>query len=453
MSSAVRAALCVALASFGCGSDSAPADAPLSVGVDAPPPDARATTPDGGRADAGADAPDGGLPEGPEILQVMVVVDDQAVDFLTDADSGYAMTFGFLPEWDLCYLSNGPSADCTELAVAPDCTCGNTFDGVALTCAQSGMMIGHCVDSTATMPRVTHAKPYGNSIRVVVDEPLDGLTLEHFACACQGDLEDHSPARCSGEAWATNPFDCSGCSGDASTKGRCMDVDMNGLPDLPSLFPGVSRITCGGAVATGSQPVPTCPTGWTGGASGTCVHVSEEGEGSYYPAGNQLISPVIGLAGVGPAINITPTSGLPVRSDCSIEISASVKDNQGRSLNPPAETPRFRTDDLRLALTTPAGGKVHLSPGGLETITVAASTTLDPTSLAPTDVTLTDTNTTTVVTASGVTVRASDFDATLPKQTLVLGHVYRVTVAGGITDTFGIGRTAPFTSDFTVVSQ
>jgi hypothetical protein len=293
-----------------------------SAPPDAPAPDAR-PGPDAPAPDAGA--PD--APPNPQILEVLVLADEPPPDPLFDTVSGYALAFGTVPAFDLC----------------PGGGCPTTGDGVALACAQSGALAGHCVQaSTGTIPVPAHARTGGAAIRVVVSDLLDGKTLEHFVCACQGDsLLDLDPARCAGAAFSDDPLDCAACG--APSAGHCLDTDMNGIADLGSLRPGVAHLRCGAGVTATSTPVPACPGGWSGGTSGTCSSASAEGDGFYFPSGDQTVPEALGLEGLGPAIVIKPRATLPAGADCTIAIDASVRNRLGLALDPPATTPVFHT--------------------------------------------------------------------------------------------------------------
>src|SRR5262249_11247382 len=158
--------------------------------------------------------------------------------------------------------------------------------------------------------------PFQTSIRIVVGTLLEGATLEHFACACQGDAIVDSmgniildPNRCGDTAWSDDPMNCSVCPGDAAHKCRCVDTDGNGKPDFSSVNHGFATSRCDAT-----------------------EYVSGEGEGFYYPNGNQFQSSVAGLAGLGPAIVVNTARPLPTNADCSVTVADSVKDHQGRSL-------------------------------------------------------------------------------------------------------------------------
>jgi hypothetical protein len=285
---------------------------------------------------------------------------------------------------------------------------------------------------------------------VIVSRLLDGRTLEQVACACQqGESGDPDPARCDGPAWSIDPFDCSGCGGDAPRRGRCLDVNNDLIPDLAAFQPGVATIRCGAGVVPGAAAVPSCAAGWTGGGSGTCVRTTTEYDGFYNPSGNPFAMGFMGLAGMGPAIDVRPTTPLPVRTECTIAISDAVKDRLGLALVAPRETPHFRTADLALTVTRPRTATIDVSLNPtLSSLAFAANTLVDAVAA---EVTLTDTSSSATVAATAITTTEDGFDAELPEVTLVAGHVYEITVTQ-VTDRFGLPLAQGFTSTFSAIA-
>lgn len=387
----------------------------------------------------------------PEILQVMVFVDPSEQDYLTEPLSGYAITYEtVLPlggniiatsDYAACFLFNTdgegqPTTLCQRADQVAMCVCPDGVDG-PLSCSQSGDLIGRCVDpDTGKIPIVRHAVTVGASLRIVVGQLLDGATLEHFACACQGsELTSLDPTACGSEtAWSDDPSDCGACGGTGDDVGRCVDTDSNGLPDFSSLKLGVATLTCTG--------LGNCPSGlggipgWTGSAD-SCVYTTLEGDGFFYPSGNQFQSSVTGLGGVGPAIGINPSSALPTDADCSLAIAEFVKFKNGDSLAPPSSTPTFHTEPLALSITAPE-----------DTIDITNSTTLvmvisgtAPLSTADASISVdvTDNNTTTTLNAVNATpdVSGTDITVTFPTIHLVDGHFYTLDVTASAKDAFG----------------
>jgi len=347
------------------------------------------------------------------------------LDALTDGLSGYMLFHGTQTSFDPCYLFDASmSLFASPLCVDPSlkCLCPTVNDDIAMTCSTTGTFAGHCVDpSTSAPPTALHAQPFGTSFRIVVGDLLDGATLEHFACACV-DLsldENHNlvfdSSRCGdGAVYSDDPNDCSICPGDPTAKGRCLDVDSNGRPDYSSLIPGVATIDCGDISV-----------------------VTAEGEGFYYPSGNQFPSSVTGLAGMGPAIVINPARPIPSDSDCTITISDAVKDHEGRSLSQPSPKPVFHTEPLTLAPKSPADSEMK-PPGTLAEVQFTFNTPIDPSSIQPGDVTVTDVNSSAVFTATAVDVPEGGLEADATVAVLLVdGDVYQVTVKKTVADTFG----------------
>jgi hypothetical protein len=394
------------------------------------------------------------LPDKAEILQVMVFTDPNVggSDYFTEPLSGYAIAYESqfpvggnilaTSDYGVCFLfdstpgSQGqPTTLCQRPDQVADCVCPDTVDGTHLLCAQSGALIGRCVDpDTSALPEAIHAQPAGASIRLVVGKLLDGTTLEHFACACQGsELAALDPANCgTGTAWSLDPKDCGVCSEGvvaSDAVGRCLDTDTNNLPDITSLIQGVATITCTGTAGP-------CPTGWTGSGT-TCAYVSAEGDGYFYPSGNQFQSSVAGLSGVGPAIVINPASSLPTSADCTIAISDTVKFKTGEGLSI-AGTPKWHTEALSLSLTAPEDTIEIAANGTALVITVGANAPLKDASFT---VSVTDTNSTTTfpdATNSSPDLSAGDAaEATFPAITLIDNHLYTINVTGTAHDAFG----------------
>jgi hypothetical protein len=258
--------------------------------------------------------------------------DGSCADPMVDGLSGYALTYGVQFQYDVCAFD----ANANQLG-----DCPKTAQGLAMTCAMSGDFKGHCVDpATMVTPLVQSAPPQGISLRLVVGTLLDGRTLEEFACACQGeDLTKLSAKNCpAGGAWSLDPNNCGACGGDADHQGKCLDTDNNGLPDVSSLLPGVATIQCGSLV----------------------TYMTAQGEGFYYPSGNQYQNSQLGLPGLGPAIELDPSVVLPTDTDCTVSISDSVKTKKGGSLE--AAAIKFHTDVLGFTgSNSPADGDTDVA--------------------------------------------------------------------------------------------
>jgi len=261
-----------------------------------------------------------------------------------------------VPDYNLCDF------DANEQRLGD---CAPTAEGVELTCAQSGDLKGRCLQADGKNPVVGHADPVALVIRVVFGVLLNGKTVEEFACACQGDsLATIDPANCSpGAAWSADPFNCSTCGGGADVAGQCLDTDLNGLPDVTALLPGVATITCGTDL---TYPIKL-------------------GEGLYSPSGNGQPSSQIGLGGLGPALQLEPGQTLPTNTQCSVSISDSVKDKQGRSIDQTNGPFLFITDALGVdvANSAPADGDEAVDGTDPDGAVAAAAAAKPPTVADP----------------------------------------------------------------------
>jgi hypothetical protein len=158
-------------------------------------------------------------------------------------------------------------------------------------------------ERAAAVPRVMPR------FRIVVDELLDGTTLEEFACAGGG---------------FTTEVPCAACADDRATpedeSGRCRDENDDRVPDLVRLQDGVAAIRCP-----------------------RFLYITAQGDGYYYPSGNQLEAFGGGLERIGPAIVIEPRVTLPANASCTLHVLPGIVDKQGEPLvGPPAGIP-FRT--------------------------------------------------------------------------------------------------------------
>jgi hypothetical protein len=343
--------------------------------------------------------------------------DDACQDPLFDALSNYELTFGSQADLNLCGF------DANEDRLGP---CNPTAEGLALHCALTGEHKGHCVDSTENPPIVAHADPSGLTIRMVFGALLNGQSVERFACACQGTTFDAlDEASCVGTAWTDDPFNCGGCgaaASDTSSQGKCLDTDNNGLPDISSLKPGLATITCGSLIT---------------GAAGSLG----QGQGYYYPSGNQLLSSQIGLLGMGPALVFSPAFDLPVDTECTIKLTDAAKPKAGGTIEQAADGYKFRTDKLGVdgASSAPAADDTGVDPADpngegadLPQITIAFNTTMKTPALSDVVVKL----------MGGAAVPLDSVEA--DGNTLIVslagplesGKTYEVSVKAAVSDTF-----------------
>lgn len=279
-------------------------------------------------------------PEGPPAVRQVFVLDPVSTD---DGIGGeYALTYGIHPDAWECGVVD---LDCPELGD----NCGDadtTNNQDCLECATTGEFEGHCVftaNSTAgtpgETPGATSAVAAGASIRIVSKELLDGKTLEQFACACFGSEdpgEGATPEACGagGNEWAVDPTNCQACSDNPDTSidesGRCLDANNDRIPDLATMQAGIAVIDCG---------VTDFPTPGAGGS-----YTTQQGDGFYYPSGNQLVTSAFGYGGVGPAIVIEPLIELPTSATCTITLTAKPRDKDNEQFD--AFEASFRTEGL-----------------------------------------------------------------------------------------------------------
>lgn len=259
------------------------------------------------------------------------------------------------------------------------------------------------------------------TIRIVVDELLQGSTLEIFACACSvgacasGDDYTDDPALC-GDDTETEFVNETGMWLDAD---RTLDdgqvTRRDGVPDDAVLRDAIATIDCGNGNT------------WTSGAE----------EGYYIPSGNQFVSNILGVVlwdTVGPAIVLEPEN-LPTGSTCQISIDPSVTDKQGEPVVMPAFT--FLTEPLAVLGTVPDPDATNITLN-LLAVSATFSAPIDPTSVDGTSIVVEPAaggpalaGTVSVSTDSGATVLFR------PAGALAAATEYKVTVKAGIKETLG----------------
>ncbi len=190
---------------------------------------------------------------------------------------------------------------------------------------------------------VNNAIVQGNRIRIIIDEILEGGTLEQFQCACF--RLDGSGCTSRGFTFppgtTVDPTRCTDClddpvSTDINETGLCADINFDGVPDNAYMIPDVVNLNCGVAL----------------------VGNTEDG-GWYNPSGNQLIPILGGTNALGPAVVLNPTI-LPTNADCVVEFASSVVDKDGLQVVPdPADTdpPGFHTEPMVLVSSSPDDGQ------------------------------------------------------------------------------------------------
>jgi hypothetical protein len=190
------------------------------------------------------------------------------------------------PEWEL-----GPPKVLQVFATATPAD--EEMSGLALIYGQRDDLNG----GPAVTDRADVGVPRsGARFRVVLNNLLDGETVEQFACA-------------EGGGWSRDPETCAECPGK-----RCLDRDGDRIPDVVGLIDGIATFDCG-----------------------AFRYVTGPDDGMYYPAGNQLRTTQWGLEGLGPAVVVEPRVTFPAGARCTMRLDREIADKSGDGLVWPAE--------------------------------------------------------------------------------------------------------------------
>lgn len=189
---------------------------------------------------------------------------------------------------------------------------------------------------------VTNALALGNKIRIVIDELLDGSTLEDIACADgtfsvipSGTTPD-DVAECAGVDRRDCTAVCTQISDVDNQPVGILDENEDGAPDELRFKEDIVHIVCDGV------EMPLVYDGLS--------------KTFWNPSGNQQIpAGDIGIGGLGPAIVVIP-EGLRTGSTCTIEINDTVVDKDG---NP---------------VCAPEGGDIHNDCSGGDTSRISFGT-------------------------------------------------------------------------------
>jgi hypothetical protein len=285
---------------------------------------------------------------------------------------------------------------------------------------------------------VNNAIVTGQRLRIVIDELLEGGTLEQFQCACFRLDGSGCPESSRGFVFApgttVDPSRCTTCMDDPVTDtvnetGLCADINFDGIPDDAYLIDSVIQLDCGNGITVTNGP----------------------DEGWWNPSGNQLIPVLGGTSALGPAVVFNPV-GLPTNSTCTVGFASTVVDKDGNTVTPdPAATgsPSFHTEPMILVVSNPGDGQtgIPIASDISLTFNVSLLATLDAASI-------------TVVEQGGGPVAGTAAldptdDATLvftPSAPLSTNTTYEVTVltgAQGVRDSFGAQFPADETFTFT----
>jgi hypothetical protein len=322
---------------------------------------------------------------------------------------------------------------------------------------QSLVQDGIIFDTAGGLPR----------IEIVFKELLQGTTVERFECACSRIVHvaangavSLTAGNCSGHNFTTDGVNCGDCPDNPDTSdneaGACFDINSDGVPDLPSLIPGLASITCTGTNFS-----------YTSGGVG-CSGISAAGvpnarpadtcDGFYDPSGNQILPIDAGYEGIGPRFYLYPlfaASGpFPADSDCELTLSNTITDKDNLALAAPTRPYTWHTEVVSIVATDPeaSAADAEMIPSGPapDAISVSMNTLIDPASVAAGSISVTRTaldtsgNPTGAATPVAGTTAQDGEDGTLlvwtPDAALTDNNLYTLTVAGGATglkDTYG----------------
>jgi len=366
--------------------------------------------------------------------------------FFYDSDGALTLGYGVHAEFNKCDLDFMPCSG-------------------SLTCAQSGVLSGHCVDTAGNQVpgRMAPSGRIGVSgafdpagegfeanseprLRLVIKELLRGNTVEQFWCGCSLTgftaagipLSDITKCPVSGR-YSLDPFDCSACADnplttDANEAGTCLDGDDSGNPDKTSFQPGIVTVRCG-ALDT-----------WVTGVD----------DGWYDPGGSQLVPILSSFLGVGPALQLNPGAHVfPTNTSCTVAFKDSVTDKDGVPFTAdPALA--FTTEPLRVLASDPekpAAGPATLVPVDQEFRFLFNSSITAP---VAGDIELRDSNgavVTLAAPASELQVTGVDGDndtiVVSPAAALNNNANYTIRVKTTVKDKFGVATPTEFVLQFT----
>lgn len=239
------------------------------------------------------------------------------------------------------------------------------FVGVALTFgAHPDINEGAPVTTAATTTILR------SQVRVMMDELLDGRSVEQFKCACWHPFvsatgaitlagTDGCPLGMPKFNDSPNPDSCGGCPDDEDTPeietDRCEDANLDGVGDDSVLKPGVATVSCDNASFT--------------------TYALTEFDGDYQPTGSLILPASLSLVGVppidgmGPAFRFRPRNGFffPSSSNCNLNVNANntIVDKDGNALAPTAIP--FQTTATRLTAVTVPHNPVRCTSTGVPT--------------------------------------------------------------------------------------
>jgi hypothetical protein len=307
---------------------------------------------------------------------------------------------------------------------------------------------------------VSAAVARGNQrVRVILDELVNGRSLEELACA-DGSF---SPVSLTASGREPNPDDVAACSGNAGELEGCevvcvghdgiLDVDNDGAADDTRMIDfgrtadnpaGTGELAVN--IVCGDQPMALDP------------------QASFFnPSGNQQIpAGDIGLNGLGPSILLVPTQGIKTGAGCTIKFREDVTDRDGNRVCAPSDgkitgacpadgdtgSISFSVEALALASSDPEEGAVVQAGVDPTSMLLQFNAALDATTL--TAITLTEAGGGAV---AGAVVSLSADDPSIVNITvtggLAVNTSYVITATTALQDIYGGVLPAALTISFT----
>ena len=318
---------------------------------------------------------------------------------------------------------------------------------------------------------VTSASATGQSMRIIMDELLQGNRLEEIQCRAQvNDTDalslvpdgatpddiaacsvnaDSLEVSCHGDHAVCLCNIATGCGGIAMGHPvGVLDVNNDGAPDNTTFKAGAVGIRCGAGAAAIDVPIDLDMSYWN-------------------PSGDQQVPAMGGYDALGPAIVLVPKGGnVPTNATCGLTFSADVLDKQGVAVcAPPAGRPAscsgaiddcqaglmctpgdvsafsFKTEGLRVTVLGISDGATNVSAS--TPIFANANAPLAPATIA--SITITPAPPVDFAITQPMPAQVK-FTPTTP---LAAATTYTITFPVTLTDTFGQPLPAPITLSFT----
>ena len=321
---------------------------------------------------------------------------------------------------------------------------------------------------------VTSASATGQSMRIIMDELLQGNRLEEIQCRAQvndtaalslvpdGATPDDIAAcsvnadslevSCHGDHAVCLCNIAAGCGGIAMGHPvGVLDVNNDGAPDNTTFKAGAVGIRCGAGAAAIDVPIDLDMSYWN-------------------PSGDQQVPAMGGFDALGPAIVLVPAAGqLPTNTSCGLTFASNVLDKQGNQVCAP---PQGRPADCSTTIADCAS-EFQCSPGDVSAFTFKVEplhiavqaltdgdTGVDPASPifanSNAGVALASLSNITIATTVGNVPPTFTVTLPMPAQIRINFTVpltaltqYTLTIPTTVTDSFGQGLPAPIVIHFT----